>query len=393
MTKFNFLRPLRARDIHEKNRAATELELLFDLVFVIAIAAAAHGLSHEISAGHTASGVFKFGLAFFVIWWPWNQFTWFASSFDNNDPAYRINVLVIMIGALFIAAGMSGFFKALYLVYVFIGYVIIRLAFAVLWIRVALANPKYRKMAVQFAVGQILIQIAWGLVVFCVTNGTALFYVIFVIGIIIELFLPWFAEKEGSPHWHRHHIMERFGLLNIIVLGEVLLGASKTFETAFESGFTAQYAMLAVVTAGIAFAMWWLYFSEVEHLESHDKKRTFIWGYGHFLVFASGAAVGSGLAVALENLSGHDFAHPISELVVSLSVSIPLGIYVFSLWLVRDRFALHSKHGLILLIFALAIVASGFIPNSIIPTPLAPGILLIFCLFSHSFSQISLSKN
>ncbi len=79
------MRPLLARDREEEHRTATQLELLFDLVFVVAIAAAAHGLRHEIAAGHVQSGIVKFLMAFFCVWWPWNLFTWFATSFDNDD--------------------------------------------------------------------------------------------------------------------------------------------------------------------------------------------------------------------------------------------------------------------------------------------------------------------
>ena len=92
------LRPLLARDRAQAHRAATQLELLFDLVVVIAIAAAAHGLVHEIEMGHPIMGCLQYGLAFFAIWWPWNLFTFFASSFDNDDVAYRINIMVMMFG-------------------------------------------------------------------------------------------------------------------------------------------------------------------------------------------------------------------------------------------------------------------------------------------------------
>ncbi len=88
------MRPLLARDREEEHRSVTELELLFDLVFVVAIAAAAHGLRHEIAAGHIQTGMVKFLMAFFCVWWPWNQLT-----------------------------------------YTFIGYVIMRLASAALWLR------------------------------------------------------------------------------------------------------------------------------------------------------------------------------------------------------------------------------------------------------------------
>jgi len=45
-----------ARSRDDEHRAATELELLFDLVFVIAIALAAVGLHHAIAETHYADG-------------------------------------------------------------------------------------------------------------------------------------------------------------------------------------------------------------------------------------------------------------------------------------------------------------------------------------------------
>ena len=76
------IRPFIVRSAKEEHRAATQLELLFDLVFVIAIAAAAHGLRHAITSGHVEAGIIQFAMAFFMVWWPWNLHTWFASSFD-----------------------------------------------------------------------------------------------------------------------------------------------------------------------------------------------------------------------------------------------------------------------------------------------------------------------
>ena len=50
-------RPVIARDRTDPHRAATELELLFDLVFVVAIALAAVGLHHAIVEAHYIDGI------------------------------------------------------------------------------------------------------------------------------------------------------------------------------------------------------------------------------------------------------------------------------------------------------------------------------------------------
>ena len=46
-----------ARSPHEPHRAATPLELFFDLVFVVAIAQAASGLHHAIAEAHPLEGL------------------------------------------------------------------------------------------------------------------------------------------------------------------------------------------------------------------------------------------------------------------------------------------------------------------------------------------------
>ena len=47
----------RARDPHEPHRAATPLELLFDLTFVVAVAAVVPQLAHAIVDAHPVEGL------------------------------------------------------------------------------------------------------------------------------------------------------------------------------------------------------------------------------------------------------------------------------------------------------------------------------------------------
>lgn len=155
--KKNYFSPLFARDRHEPHRAATQLELLFDLVVVIAIAASAHGLIHEFGEGHFVMGILKFLFAFFALWWPWNLFTWFASAFDNDDAIYRINVMVMAFAVMLVAANIPMIFQGKSPTYGFFGYTILRLSLAVLWLRVSGANPQLKITANRYVGGHILI--------------------------------------------------------------------------------------------------------------------------------------------------------------------------------------------------------------------------------------------
>lgn len=63
------------RDRDETHRAATPLELLFDLCFVVAVAQVADRLHHALLQGRTAEAVVSYVSVFFAIWWGWMNFT------------------------------------------------------------------------------------------------------------------------------------------------------------------------------------------------------------------------------------------------------------------------------------------------------------------------------
>jgi low temperature requirement protein LtrA len=99
------------RDPTEAHRAATPLELLFDLCFVVAVALGAAALHHELAQGRVTHGVVSYLLVFFAIWWPWVNFTWFASAYDTDDVLYRLVTFVQIAGLLVVAAGVPQAFE------------------------------------------------------------------------------------------------------------------------------------------------------------------------------------------------------------------------------------------------------------------------------------------
>ena len=143
-----------ARSPHEAHRTATPLELLFDLVFVVAIAQAGEGLHHAV-AGHALEGLVGYLMVFFAIWWAWMNFTWFASAYDCDDVPYRLAVFVQIAGALVMAGGVSQMFEQRQPnAAVLGGYVLMRLALVGQWLRAAAADPPHRTTALRYAVGR-----------------------------------------------------------------------------------------------------------------------------------------------------------------------------------------------------------------------------------------------
>ena len=347
------IRPMTARNTDQAHRVSTPLELLFDLVTVIAIASAAAGLHHAIAAGHAVNGIVRFTMAFFGIWWAWMNYTWFASAYDNDDTLFRLLTMVIMGGALIMASGIEVFFKFLDLTMVVVGYVVMRMAMVVLWLRAALDDPARRRTALGYAAGIGLVQVYWVGLLLVGPVLPGLLPLLFALGAAFELSVPALAERSGQTPWHRHHIIERYGLLTIIVLGETLLAGSLALRAVIGKGVEAALAQIALSSLVIVFAMWWLYFSKEEHLGGQGLARSLTWGYGHVLIFASGAAVGAGFAVLVDIVTDHAEA---TMVVGHYAVAIPVASYLIGLWFVRDRFSFGGSARHVLLLFAALVV-------------------------------------
>lgn len=315
------------RDLDEPFRTATPLELFFDLTFVVAVSRASAALHHELAGGHVADGVLGFVAVFFAVWWAWMNYTWFASAHDSDDVPHRLLTLVQMAGALVLAAGVSDALEHGDWLVVTIGYVIMRVGLVTSWLRVARDAPEVRARSVRYAVGISALQALWLLRLALPTDWG---WLAFVVLVACELAVPVWAERAWlRPIFHPRHIDERYGLFTIIVLGESVLSAATGFQTALdEGGLTPE--LLAVGLGGLvlAFTAWWLYFDHPGHL-APSPSEAFRWGYAHVVIFAALAAMGAGLHVATEAVTGDAGAR-----VAAMAVAVAVAGYLLGLVLV-----------------------------------------------------------
>jgi low temperature requirement protein LtrA len=327
---------MRSRSATEPNRASTPLELFFDLCFVVAVAQAATLLEHDVADHHFSHAVVSYTMVFFSIWWAWVNFTWFASAYDTDDDVYRLSVLIAIIGALIIAAGVPRAFDSLDFLLITIGYSVMRLANVGQWIRAAVSDAPHRQAATRYAIGIAVVQVGWWLRL--LSSGDAAYWT-FLALVVAELLVPVWAERPGMTEWHPGHIAERYGLFTLIVLGEAVLAASVAFESGLGGGADADVIWLGAAGIVIVFAMWWIYFDREPDVGSFSS---FIWGYGHYLIFASAAAVGAGLVV---NVVFRTEEPHISETAAGYALAIPVATYLVSVWALH---VLPQERGLLL---------------------------------------------
>ena len=325
-----------ARDPSEPHRASTPLELFFDLCFVVAVSLAAARLHHALGEHHIAAGLTGYLMVFFAIWWAWMNFTWFASAYDTDDALYRLTTLVQITGALVLAAGVPEAFDQLDFRVVTVGYVIMRLAMVAQWLRAGAANPDQRAGTLRFAAGIALVQVGWVARIWLPLSwGTASFVVL----AAAELVVPAVAERAARTTWHPGHIAERYGCFTLIVLGEVVLGVTIAIQGAVgapDHAGTGLAGLLGLAAAGIVivFSLWWLYFDEPAEQLLTEMGSALGWGYGHYAVFASVAAVGAGLEVAVDYDTGHSELGPVAA---GLATAVPVAVFLLSVWLLHVR--------------------------------------------------------
>lgn len=328
------VRQLIGRDPNEAHRVASSLELLFDLTFAIAFGQAGNAVSHLLAEGHFLPAFLGFVISTFAIYWAWVNFSWFASAYDTDDWFYRVTTLLQMIGVLVFAMGLPRLFTTLgdgqpldNRVMV-LGYIIMRLAMLIQWLRVWRADPS-KPTSLYYIKTIVVAQIGWTALAF-LHLPTPYMVMAMIPLAIIEVAGPYLAEQHGGTPWHAHHIAERYSLLAIIALGECLIGTISTLSASVDArGWTWESALVAFSGATLTFAMWWVYTilpsAEVLHV---NRNKAFLWGYLHYITFGAIAATGAGLHVIAYFIEHN--AH-ISAVGAITTVVVPVALYGFSI--------------------------------------------------------------
>jgi low temperature requirement protein LtrA len=330
-------RRMTGRDPHEAHRAATPLELLFDLTFATSFGLAASEAASVLAGGHVIAGLVGFGFGSFAVCWAWINFSWFSSAYDTDDWLFRIVTMVQMIGVLVLAAGMPRMFASIERtgrldnsVMVF-GYVIMRVALVFQWLRAAKGNRARRRVCLTYAATISIAQVGWVaqiLVPFAASSAITLGSVL----VLIEATGPVLAERQadGTP-WHAHHMAERHSLFAIIALGEGVVGTVAALSAVVDrQGWTLDAVLTGSAGMGLIFGMWWVYFlvPSGEILQRH-RNRAPVWGYVQMLVVTSIVATGAGLRVAADFLEGRG---TITAIAAVLAVVVPVGVFLLLMY-------------------------------------------------------------
>ncbi|MEU6864553.1 low temperature requirement protein A [Streptomyces sp. NPDC046876] len=287
-----------------EGRHADWLELFFDLVFV-AIAAQ---VSHQL---HGDPGLRDFAVflgLYFPPWWLWVNLTVSANLFVDDSPRRRLLMLSAMFCIAVMAAAVPEADAGRGSVYA-LGYAGTRLVLLGLWWP-ATRYPPPRRVP------------RWRPLSYCLGSGVLWAasaavpapwqYAVWGALIAAEMALLLTARGAAMPgRVDTGHLVERVGLVVIIVLGESVIA----LVTSADHAWTLRAGLVGGLGFVLLAALWWSYFdfgstSAEIVLAAADDRRAYLLardmgGFLHFFVTAGVLSMAAGLATAVE-----DAAHP-----------------------------------------------------------------------------------
>jgi low temperature requirement protein LtrA len=283
-----------------------------------------------------------------------------------------------MAGVLVLAAGVPRAFEHRDFDVVLLGYVIMRVALVTLWLRAARHDPDGRTTARRYAAGVSLALVGWIAVAMIGWPVWA-----FLVMGVVELLVPAWSERGSTrTSWHPEHIAERYGLFTIIVLGETILSSSIAFQAVVDERTGDLTAAVTAVGALLTvFAMWWIYFAKPAAPRLLANRIAFPWGYGHFVVFASAAAVGAGVAVMVDQVTGRTH---IGEIAAAASFTIPVVLYLLAVTFIHTLLYGVRRDHLVAMLVAVALAVATFTGEAVLVTGMVLAALVAALVTLHA---------
>lgn len=303
----------------EGKRAATWLELFYDLAFVVAVAV----LSERLLGDITWPGMASYFAYFALLWWLWASHTFYADRYDTDDLVYRLLASGQMVAVVLIAASLQG--EARSTMVFAIGYAMARALLVVMYSRAYRHVRETRDLVRGYVIGFGLATIVWAVAI--VVPESARFSV-WAVALAIDLATPWVMRREQARvPLDVSHLPERFGLFTILVLGESIAAVVTGLTNV---SWSPSPTIAASAAIGIATIFWWLYFDNargkvVRRVAAVRRTwRPTGWIYTHLPLAAAMAALAVAMERAIEE-AGHGAMPGTDRWLLMGSASVVLG--------------------------------------------------------------------
>src|SRR4051794_21048663 len=347
-----FWRPPRVHGHLILDRRVTNLELFYDLIYVVVIGQATSRLATNISPAN----VVDFAIVFSLIWIAWVNGSIYLELHGNEDGRTRSLVFVQMgiLSVLAVYTAQAGSATGQAFAFIYAAFL------AVMtweWLMVRREDARHRpefvptttRYVVLMAVSVVVI-VASGFVADDVRLGI---WAAFTAGWAVVLLVLGRTRTVGLPTAvaPTDSIVERFGLFTIIVLGEFVFDVVEGLSNAERDPLT---VVTGVLGLGIGFGLWWIYFDVVGHRLPREQS-VLGWVLAHLPITVAIASAGAAMVSLIEH--AHDGATPqATGLLLAGAVALLLVALIVASRLLADAERLPAVYKPMSVAFAVAAV-------------------------------------
>ena len=372
-------------DNHPQRKVAW-LELFFDLVFVVIIARIAHNFLSEISWGGFSTFIFMF----LSVWWMWSSVTYFTERFASTERVQRIYVFLMMIPVVGMTIFTHHGFGENYPGFA-TSYLISRVIFFVMILYATLKVKEYKSVGIGF-MGFNSLAITLIIVSLFVGEDARLY--LWGAAILMEVLGPMFTlnhQVKFPSNVKSSAVDERYGLLTIIVVGEVIASTANTLADSHH--ITSLLLVNGLLALWIGFSIWSMYFDAVSGRELPDKPEDGLkmagWVYAH--IFLNITIIASAVGIAAVVL-GH--AHGPEKILLSASLGfVMILVSLIEMTLNEEEISLQKSSSRIPLqmFFGIGSMAIPFIFQELSATVLML-ILSVIIVFRQGLSVFKMGR-
>lgn len=351
---------------HSDQRTVEWLELFYDLVYVAALIQLGQILVDDLSI----RGVGRFAALFTLLWWVWTSTTFLKNRIEVDDFAHRflifaqmfgIGAAAVVIGEAFTARS-SQFALAMFFV---------QLTLVLMYLRVWWRLPGSRRMVGPLGIANAIAAAIWLASLAAPTPQRFWLW-----GLAFLVSISWAVSGRFRRVLSRdfppdlEHLMERYALLTIIVLGESFI---KVVGAVADQGATASTYVHGFFAFLTSVGLWWTYFDDVA--DSPIKPRgegppgAAAWTTLHLPLTMGLTAVGVGLKTVVLSDFGETLKPAASWVLVGALIVVFLSVAAIDSITRSRHFGVRERDRVAWRLVAVALlVALGFAAPSLTTT-------------------------
>lgn len=266
-------------------------ELFFDLIFVYAISKIAHTILHVHHGSVSLDLFLKYLIMTLIFTTIWSYQTFFTNRFGTLALRDIVFTMFNMFVVIYLSNSLYPDFEKTFFPFVLsTGILFLSISLQYLVRNIMSQDIEDKKVCNVFSITTLIAGVMSLIALFL---PSSIHYYVFFLAIGIGMLGPLVGYKHlsASPV-NMPHLVERYGLLTIIMFGELMIGLASIFSIE-------QFDPMTILQFGIVVLLFWTYWIKTEKfMDHHQITRGFLLYHSHIIIFLALGMVNAAMVLS-----------------------------------------------------------------------------------------------